>query len=877
LQTAINAAQREWILELNAGENYDTATGFTLPAKTGAGWISIRSNKLAELPSDRRVSPSDAPKMPKLRATGNTAVIKTSGAPSNHWRLEGLEITLSTTNLQNTSALVQLGDTLVETSPEKISHYFVIDRCYIHGLPDDSGPWRGILHNADHVTITNSYISEVKLLASVAESHVLVGWSLNGHLLVRNNYIGGAAINSLVGGAWPSVSGMTPMFLTYLANLYEKPGGHQIVRYAADPEGTTLPTTGKLGGGDPERGQTFWKTDTSELYTYDGAAWQKIDGVASNEVCIDGAFWRNESATPAYWECINGNWQTRAGNKTITGIGGGQWNGWGLKNLFEFKHVIGARVEGNVMQNTFYPTFGNQIGTTILLNWTEDQNGPWSGIRDVTFRNNKFRRIVAGVTQGAVARVGTVTSATAGNPTTLVCSAGCGQGGSGTRWVRISGATGQWAGINGDWVATFSSSTTLTIPYNSTGYSSLTGSVMVYGQFVAFAHSQPRRILIENNLWESMAVTPNYTMLECCNSVGHMAEGFGYSYGMGRGALLNMPETIFRHNTMIKPHGGPDWQMGIWLYAHGSSTPGMVVTDNIAETGHRAVFGYYSEVGCDGGFPPYWANWHVAKNVIVQTGQWYNLPESSYYDQYCLGWGWPWKRSGAGVRKPVTGATVTTDATNCGAQNRLTINFDGGHGLFPKMPFKVTAAMPGDIIGSYETPQYRLGTKNLVAQTDYAIEVCTSAPTGSYTGVEIEASAGFADYANKNFRLASGSQYKNWATDGSDPGANQDTVEWATEYAETGQHNAYLDFGVKAFIPSSQGGEFRWAAYSDAPCSWTISLTRAFASSVGMATQTRAGRYGVATVTGLSANTTYWYKVTCDGGRYRDGEFVTAP
>jgi hypothetical protein len=155
--------------------------------------------------------------------------------------------------------------------------------------------------------------------------------------------------------------------------------------------------------------------------------------------------------------------------------------------------------------------------------------------------------------------------------------------------------------------------------------------------------------------------------------------------------------------------------------------------------------------------------------------------------------------------------------------------------------------------------------------------VCTSAPPGTYTGVALEASADFVNYSAKNFRLAPTSQYKHWATDGSDPGANQDVVEWATEYAESGQDNPYLDFGVKTFLPAPQGGEFRWTAYSNGSCAWMISPTRAFASSVGTVSQSRAGRYGVATVTGLSRNSAYWYKITCEGGRYRDGEFVTTP
>ena len=57
LQTAINAAQGGWMLVLKAGETYSTATGFTLPAHAGTGWVEIRSSRLGELPGNKRVFP----------------------------------------------------------------------------------------------------------------------------------------------------------------------------------------------------------------------------------------------------------------------------------------------------------------------------------------------------------------------------------------------------------------------------------------------------------------------------------------------------------------------------------------------------------------------------------------------------------------------------------------------------------------------------------------------------------------------------------------------------------------------------------------------------------------------------------------------------
>jgi len=893
LQTALNDAQRGWILELKAGEYFDTATSFYLPAKTGSGWITIRSSRLAELPAGKRVSPADADKMPKVRTSGwgYDPVIRTSGKPSSYWRMEGLEITLTTTGLSSMGNLIQLGGG-DENSPEKISHHFAIDRCYIHGYPFDQGPWRGILHNADHVTITNNYLSEIKLLASTAESQVLGSWSHNGPLEVRNNFVSGGSINSLVGGAWPYVSGMYPMFLRYIGNYYFKPGEHQVIRYRADPVGTVLPSTGHLSQPQPARGQTFWKTDTQELFfawadPVDGDpwAWYPASGVAPNRVCIDGAFWRNESATPRYWECRSGNWVEVFSDRTVTGITG-SFKGWGVKNQWEIKGATGVWKEGNITENTFYPTFGNQVGSSHLLNWLPGQGGPPSTIRDIYVRHNKSRRTAAGPFTGKIIVDATVTSATSGNPTVLTCSSGTSMGSSGLKSVIIRNATGEWAGINGRWIANRTSSTTFEIPYDSTGFSSLTGSpsVRVQDETISMRHLWPLRIVFENNIWESMGEAANMVMSDCCASTS-ISSGYAYSVTIGRTAQLGFPGTVFAHNTVIKPHNGATLKMGAGVAPYKLSWAGALGDvptrnnqwrDNLEETGYVVVNNSdEGEVGCDYAFANQWPDAWLDKNVLVQTGQYAISHNTSYYDQVCPTWAWPWKRSEPGVRANITGGEVTADAAHCAGAggNRLTLTLDLGHGLYPNTVFDVTAATPGDIVGRYVVPMHRYSGGLLVTQTQGTLEVCTAAPVGSYGGITVEASAGYTDYANGNFRLAAGSQYKGFATDGSDPGANQDMVEWATETAESGEPNPYLDMGVKIFIPAVGGGEFRFTAYSDAACTWQISSTRAFADSLGSVSQTRAGRYGVATLSGLSAGH-YWYKLTCEG-KYRDGEIVT--
>src|SRR6185503_17345105 len=68
LQGAINSAQPGDEIVLQAGATY--SGNFTLPAKTGAGWIVVRSNGTLP-PEGTRVTPADAAQLAKI-ITPNT-------------------------------------------------------------------------------------------------------------------------------------------------------------------------------------------------------------------------------------------------------------------------------------------------------------------------------------------------------------------------------------------------------------------------------------------------------------------------------------------------------------------------------------------------------------------------------------------------------------------------------------------------------------------------------------------------------------------------------------------------------------------------------------------------------------------------------------
>src|SRR2546422_7330221 len=91
LQGALNSAQPGSVIVLTAGATY---TGnFTLPNKSGTGWIYLQSSALTSLPAPgTRVTPAQAALMPRILDTsGNPTIRMASGAHNSP--LVGLEAT----------------------------------------------------------------------------------------------------------------------------------------------------------------------------------------------------------------------------------------------------------------------------------------------------------------------------------------------------------------------------------------------------------------------------------------------------------------------------------------------------------------------------------------------------------------------------------------------------------------------------------------------------------------------------------------------------------------------------------------------------------------------------------------------------------------
>src|SRR2546427_3740573 len=215
LQAALDQAQPGDTIRLAAGTTY---TGwFTLPAKTGAGDILIRTSApdSALAPAGTPLDPSSFPPLARLNAAAGGSVF-TADPGAHNYRFLGLEIApTSGTFLYN---VVTLG--AAETSVDQQPHHITFERCYIHGDPV-VGSRRGIAMSGVNIAVYDSVLTDFKEVG--ADSQALAGWNGAGPFAIVNNELEGAGENLIFGGADPQVPGLVPADIVVRHNHFFKP------------------------------------------------------------------------------------------------------------------------------------------------------------------------------------------------------------------------------------------------------------------------------------------------------------------------------------------------------------------------------------------------------------------------------------------------------------------------------------------------------------------------------------------------------------------------------------------------------------------------------------------------------------------------------
>jgi hypothetical protein len=213
LQKAIDEAKPGDAITLTPGATYRGP--FELRRKDGDQWIVIGS-AAKDLPATgTRVSPSDAPKMPKLVAESGHFVFHAE-AGAHHYRLVGLEI--APADGKALTNLVELGGD--ERAVEALPHHIIIDRCYLHGDRKE-GSRRGVSLNASHVAVIDSYFSDFK--ERTADAQAVSGWNGPGPFLIEGNYLEASGENIMFGGGDPTIPNLVPSDIVVTRNHMTKP------------------------------------------------------------------------------------------------------------------------------------------------------------------------------------------------------------------------------------------------------------------------------------------------------------------------------------------------------------------------------------------------------------------------------------------------------------------------------------------------------------------------------------------------------------------------------------------------------------------------------------------------------------------------------
>ncbi len=222
LQTILNSAQRGDEIVIQAGATF---TGnFTLPAKSGSsasGWVLIRSDKAAQLPSQgTRVTSSHASLMPKIVTPNQSAALATAASASGYW-ISGVEITVASSWTAQQYGIVSLGEgSSKQNSLSLVPSDLVLDRVYVHGT-SNTNTSRCVSVNSARTQISDSYLHECH--GKGFDSQAIAGWNGPGPFKIVNNTLAGAGENVMFGGSDPSISNLIPSDVELRNNYFYTP------------------------------------------------------------------------------------------------------------------------------------------------------------------------------------------------------------------------------------------------------------------------------------------------------------------------------------------------------------------------------------------------------------------------------------------------------------------------------------------------------------------------------------------------------------------------------------------------------------------------------------------------------------------------------
>lgn len=242
LQTAINNASCGDTIELQAGAAF-SGKNITLPAKScdNQHWIIIRTSAPdSSLPAEgQRLTPcyagvSSLPNRPAYPCSNPQDVLATisnsvdgGSGPlllangANHYRLLGLEITRPA----DKSSVVDLISEAPTGGVYGTASYIVVDRCWLHGTPQDETRRGVAMAGTTNFAVVDSYLNDfhcTALTGMCTDSSAVGGGSGNntsGPWKIVGNFLEAAGENILFGGAAATI---VPADITIQFNHFYK-------------------------------------------------------------------------------------------------------------------------------------------------------------------------------------------------------------------------------------------------------------------------------------------------------------------------------------------------------------------------------------------------------------------------------------------------------------------------------------------------------------------------------------------------------------------------------------------------------------------------------------------------------------------------------
>lgn len=389
LQAALNAAQPGDELLLARGSSF---TGnYSLPAKSGAGWIVVRCANA--IPAGTRTD-TIAPCAKITTPNASPAIV---AAGTARWRFVGVEINHvpppANPNQQN-YGIVVLGagnERSLALQPADI----VLDRVWIHGAVN-SQTSRCLAFNGTRLAVIDSWLSDCH--GKGFDSQGINGYGGPGPFLIHNNHIEGSGQNVMFGGADPAIANVSPSDIIITRNHLFKPlswgNGKWTVKAAFELkharrvlfEGNVIENHWADGqGGGSILFQTLSDNNTAWAWTTINDVTvrnNRIINATSGMTMVASVMYNcappcQRPTTPTSRVLVENNWFDQVGRDPFRGAAGvgielfrdlvdvtvlnNTWQGGPMQKVINLDGPaqVRTRVEGNVFPNSSYQVTGN--------------------------------------------------------------------------------------------------------------------------------------------------------------------------------------------------------------------------------------------------------------------------------------------------------------------------------------------------------------------------------------------------------------------------------------------------------------------------------------------------------------------------------------